>query len=144
MSQPFSLTSDSEVEERVRTLTGYEDTSEELPSSDFSTASENEGVLGAAKAKIYTDVGLDDWYTDHHVGEALAYTAAILAKDRLENYTVESWTIGNGAESVEVRDASPGDSRQIESWANEVEQSLAKSSKTDGTGIPRLTMDVDF
>lgn len=142
MTQAFSLTTNDEVEERVRTLTGYEDNADELPSADFSTSNENEGVLGAAKSKIYIDVGVTDWYSDHHLGEALAYTAAIIAKERLENYTVEQWTIGNGAESVVVRGAAQ-DEGQILSWVNRVEEAIAKSSHGDGAGRPRLTFRPD-
>lgn len=138
-TENFSLTSDAEVEERVRTLTGYEDTSKELPSADFSDdQNSNEGVLGAAKSKIYTDLETTDWYANHHLGEALAYTAAIIAKERLENYTVDQWTIGSGAESVVVRGADQ-DSGQILSWVQSVERAVAKSDQSDGASRPRLT-----
>ena len=115
---------DAELEDRFRkALTGYEDNEDELPKAEF------DQVLKTAKSSIYTNIGADDFYSDHYLSEALLYVTAIKAKIKVENYSVTSWSVGD--EHIVVRDADQEDSSQMRDWNDEANRNLDKSDQVD-------------
>lgn len=132
-TQDFSVTSDSEVTSRVRTITGYDDQPDELPQADLSS------LLDAAKSKVYSDSETTAWYSDHNMGEVLVYTLAIISKLRVENYSVKKWSLGN--ESITTLNANPDEEGQLNFWLDIINNNLDESDETDsgGTGVPELT-----
>lgn len=123
-TQSFSVTSDNEVEARFRTITGYDDTDDEVPLTVF------DGILQAAKAKVYGDTGSTNWYADHHLGEVLVYTCAIIAKHRVENYSVAQWSIGNHSVTTT---ADSDESALIQQWLDIINNNIGESDETDGS-----------
>lgn len=118
---------------RVRTITGYDDVPDELQQGDMSN------LLDASKAKVYKDADTTAWYEDHNMGEVLVYTLAVMAKLRVENYSVEQWSLGN--ESFTTLNANPDEEGQLNFWLGEINDNLDESDETDsgGTGVPELT-----
>lgn len=132
-TQKFSVTSDSETIDRVRTITGYDDVPDELTQSDMSN------LLDAAKSKVFKDANTTAWYSDHNMGEVLVYTLSVMAKFRVENYSVGKWSLGN--ESVSTLNANPDEEGQLNFWFSEINENLDDSDETDsgGTGVAELT-----
>lgn len=132
-TQPFTVTSDTDLVDRVRFITGYEDDPKELPSSDM------DGLIQAAKSDVYSEAETTEWYDEHHLSEVLVYTTCIKCKLHIENYSVSKWSIGN--ESVSTLQAVPDEEGQLMEWYSEVEDNLDDSPETDsgGTGVPELS-----
>jgi len=65
------------------------------------------------------------WYTDLGYGNALVAHLAIISKAAVENINLVSYTIGN--ERVELANADPEDSQQIQTWAAQVKDGLDNS-----------------
>lgn len=123
-TQTFSVTSDNEVEQRFRTLTGYDATENEVPITVF------DGILQAAKAKVYGETGSTNWYSDHHLGEVLVYTTAVIGKQRIENYSVEKWSIGSHSVTTTADDE---ESVLIQTWIDIINDNVENSDETDGS-----------
>jgi hypothetical protein len=123
----YDITSNTELDERVRAETGYEDTPDELPQSDLETLRAN------AKLVLATDAGVDDgWYTDRGLGLALLGVTCVKAKARVENYSVSSWSLGGGDVSIEVED-SDGSSIQMTEYENMIQMGMARADDVDAT-----------
>jgi len=121
----------ADVKAYVRGLTDYSDTPDELPETALDT------LVDLAKLKIANKVDGADFYVDSGLGQALVGTTAILAKERVENYSISSWSVGD--QSVTV-DSTSNDS-QLESWNDLVLEGMAASSATpsDGDGLRNTT-----
>lgn len=132
-TQSFSVTSDSELTSRVRTITGYDDTSDEVPQSDMTD------LVDVAKADVFSETDTTEWYSDHHMGEVLVYTLCVKAKLRVENYSVSQWSLGN--ESVTTLNAVPDEEGQLQFWIGKIEDNMDDSPVTDegGSGVAELT-----
>lgn len=132
-TQSFSVTSDTETMNRVRTITGYDDVPDELPQGVLTN------LIDAAKAKIYSEAESTAWYSDHFMGEVLVYTLAVMSKLRVENYSVQKWSLGN--ESVTTLNANPEEEGQLMMWIDIINNNLEESDETEvgGSGVPELT-----
>lgn len=119
----YAITSDSELVSAVRDLTSYDDTTDELP-GDASTG-QMSGLIDQAKRDMHTKTGSSDWYSDLGYGNALVAHLAIISKAAVENINLVSYTIGN--ERVELANADPEDSQQIQTWAAQVKDGLDNS-----------------
>lgn len=132
-TKSFSVTTDTETIARVRTITGYDDTVDEISQATLSN------LLDAAKAKVYSDADSTAWYSDHHMGQVLVYTLCIQSKLRVENVSTKSWSLGN--ESITALTADPDVEGQLNEWNNEINENLGDSPETDsgGHGVAQLT-----
>lgn len=120
MSLPtFAITSDTELKEAVRDATSYNDTPDELPTSQL------DGRVEAAKRMLYMKTGSDKWYSDLPYGHALSLATALKAKEAVENINIESYGIAD--ENLSFYNADPDDSQQIRSWSAEMNEALNKS-----------------
>jgi hypothetical protein len=119
----YAITSDAELVEAVRDLTSYDDTTDELPGDD--TTGQLSGLIDQAKRDLHIRTGSSEWYTDLGYGNALVAHLAIISKAAVENINLVSYTIGN--ERVELANADPEDSQQIQTWAAQVKDGLDNS-----------------
>lgn len=115
----YAPTSDGEVETYVRALTDYDDAADELPISTFGTQ------LKIAKLRLNNRVNSDDWYSDAGLGQALVACTAIMCKATVENFSIDSWTIGD--QSVEAANANPAQSQQLTLWNDMLVEGLDSS-----------------
>lgn len=120
-------TSDSELVQIVRGETGYEDTPDELPSSDMDV------VIGQSKARMELETGSTAYYSDDGLGFALAAYTKMRAKAAVENVSLASYTIGD--EQVSFHNADPETSQQLQQWAEDVRVGLDSSSVDSDTGL---------
>jgi hypothetical protein len=116
----YAITSDTELITAVRDLTSYDDTQDELP-GDANTG-QMSGLVDQAKRDMAIKTGSDEWYDDLGYGNALVAHLAIIAKAAVENINLVSYSIGN--ERVELSNADPEDSQQIQTWAQQVANGL--------------------
>jgi hypothetical protein len=114
-----------ELTQLVRALTGYDDTSDQLPQSQL------EQLIQVAQLRLANKAG-DDFYTDAGLGQALLGYAAILAKAEVENYSVSGYTIG--ATTVDTSGAGKDDAAQMNRWATLVTEGLDASTAYDAGG----------
>lgn len=119
----YAITSDTELVSAVRDLTSYDDTTDELPGDD--TTGQMSGLIEQAKRDMHTKTGSSEWYSDLGYGNALVAHLAIISKAAVENINLVSYTIGN--ERVELANADPEDSQQIQTWASQVKDGLDNS-----------------
>jgi hypothetical protein len=120
MSTSFEIKKDPELKERVRNLTGYEDNEDELPNEQL------QGIIDTAKLELSTEFSSTDWYNDQPYTLVLLGTTCILAKSQVENYSVDSWSIGD--ESISVRDTDPSDSMQFQRWNDLINKGVKNSN----------------
>lgn len=132
----YEITSDRELMSRVRGLTGYEDMPDELPIQEL------ESIVETAKLNVDLEYGSTDWYSDKGLGLVLLGTTCIYAKAQVENYSVQSYSIGD--ESVEVQDAGPEDSAQFQTWANLVSEGAKNSDSVDTSFSASMTNTSDY
>lgn len=119
----FEISSDAEVKHKVRALTGYEDSDDELPEPTL------DALLDISKSRLSTKAGSQAWYTDPSLGQALLGVTAILAKSSVENYSVDSWTIGE--ESINVSGSGDDSDAQFSHWNQLVVEGLKSSNNAD-------------
>jgi hypothetical protein len=115
----FAITDDSELTSAVRDATSYDDTADELPSSQLS------GLVDDAKREMYGRTGSKDWYSDVNYGQALKAWTCIVVKSAVENINIESYSIAD--ESISLSNADPDDSQQIQLWMQQVSRALRDS-----------------
>lgn len=128
----YSVTSDSELRTRVRALTGYEDTADELSHSDL------DEIAAQAKQSIAVEYGTDTWYSDEGIGMALVGTTCIFAKAAIENYSVSSWSVGD--QTIDVQGAGQTEQAQFEFWAGLTSTGVQNSSQSNSVA-PTNTSD---
>jgi hypothetical protein len=119
----YDINDDIDLKEKVRTLTGYEDSADELPDNQLDT------LIESMKLKLSVQYESTDWYNDDAFSLVLLGVTCIYAKSQVENYSVESYEIGD--ESITVRDSDPEDSLQLQQWADLVNTGTKNSSVTD-------------
>lgn len=117
---------DNELKARVRDETSYEDTADELPSSQL------DGIVEAAKGRVELETGSDQWYADDGLGFVLAAYTAMRAKAAIENVPLASYSIGD--EQVTFDDDTVEDSAQYQQWAEDIRIGLDASSLDDPKG----------
>lgn len=120
-------TSDSELKTIVRDETSYEDTPDELPSTQLDT------IVEQAKAKLELTTGTDQWYSDDGLGFALAAYAKMRAKSAVENVPLGSYTLGDEQVTFDTDD--PEDSQQLQQWAEDVNDGLNASDLDSSQGL---------
>lgn len=130
MTHDFVPDNDSEVKTYVRTLTDYVDDPDQLPEPKL------DNLIDLAKLEIYNKTDSDAFYDDSGLGEALIGATAIMAKARVENYSVSSWSIGD--QTIDVQGASDQEAVQFQQWNNMVVNGL-ESSSASGSGSPSST-----
>lgn len=115
-------TSDTEVKTIVRGETSYEDTADELPSTQLDT------ILERAKGKIQLRTGATNWYSDNGLGYALAAYTCMRAKAAVENVPLSDYSLGDEELSFDPDD--PESSQQLNQWAQDVKDGINASSAT--------------
>lgn len=125
----FDITSDTELKDRIRDETQYEDESFELPNTDL------DGLIDTAKMKVALESGSEDWYSDRGLGLALLAYSCMRAKASMENAGIEGYELGD--QEVTVSNANPDTSQQIQQWADDVATGLsnADTSSDDGPSM---------
>lgn len=113
-------TSDSELKTIVRAETSYEDTTDELPSSQLDT------IVERAKAKIELRTSSTNWYNDDGLGFALAAYTCLRAKAAVENVPLSDYSLGD--EQLSFDPDNPDSSQQLNQWAKDVRDGLNASS----------------
>lgn len=126
----FVPTSDKAVKRLVRTVTDYSDDADQLPEATL------DELLDVAKLRLYNEVGADEFYDDSGLGQALVFTVAILAKARIENYSVTSWSIGD--QRIDTSGVRDGDAEQFQRWTQMVADGIS-ASDDGGPGAPSST-----
>lgn len=120
---------DSELKNAVRGETSYEDTTDELPSSQLDV------VVERSKGRMELETGSNNWYSDDGLGFALVAYTSMRAKAAVENIPLSSYNIGD--EQVSFEHASPEDSHQLQQWAEDVNVGL-NASNADSAQGPQL------
>jgi hypothetical protein len=128
----FALETDDELKAAVRDATSYDDTQDELPSTQL------DGLLDDAKREMYGRTGSQQWYTDVNYGQALKAWTCIVVKAAVENINIESYSIAD--ESISLSNADPDDSQQIQLWMNQVSRAL---DQAEDAGFER-SQDLSF
>lgn len=128
----FALTNDSELKNAVRDATSYDDTQDELPSTQL------DGLVQDAKREMYGRTGSQQWYSDVNYGQALKAWTCITVKSAVENINIESYSIAD--ESISLSNADPEDSQQIQLWMNQVSRAL---DQAEDAGFER-SQDLSF
>lgn len=125
-------TSDSDVKTAVRAETQYADNVDELPDAELTT------LIERAKHRVALETGSTDWYTDSGMGLVLIAYTCMRAKAAVENAAIVSYSLGD--ESVQLRNATPETSQQIQQWADDVRVGMSASSVDSSSRIkPRNT-----
>jgi len=122
-------TDDADAKQLARGLMLYDDTPDELPSTELDTH------LRIAKMRLKTKTGNNNFYTLDGLGQALVATTAILSKTTVENYSVDSWDIGVG--EIDVSGAGDEDVVQFSQWADMAAEGLTSEGigQTTATNI---------
>jgi len=115
----YDITSDSELKTRVRQETGYDDLGFELPESDL------DGIVQSAKQKVYLETNSEAWYSDTGLGFALLAYTKMRAKAQVENANIDGYELGD--QEVNVRQADPETSQQIQMWADDAATGISNS-----------------
>lgn len=122
-------TTDTELDSRVRSETGYEDNTDGLPASDLTDIRET----AKARLSLKTGTAESSLYNTKGLQFALLGLTAIHAKAAVENVVIESYDIGD--ESVTIRSDDPDDSQQIQTWATWVSEGLSDADAGGGTQV---------
>lgn len=123
---------EGDVRDYVRTLTEYSDDDSQLPRKPL------QDLTDIAKLRIYNRTGSESFFSDSGLGQALVGVTAILAKARVENYSVSSWSIGD--ETIDTSGMPAEDSIQVQQW-NEMHVEGLQSSSSGGESAPMNTSD---
>jgi hypothetical protein len=126
----YDITSDTELKAAVRAETSYEDTADELPDSQLTD------LIDRAKHKTALETGSEKWYSDSGLGFALVAYTCMRAKSAVENAPIVQYNLGD--ESVQLRNADPDTSQQVQMWASDVQTGLDASAVDQNTG-PQMT-----
>lgn len=122
--QDFHPQTDTEMKTRVRGITDYDNTPDQLADADLSE------LLDEAKSNLYDTTGSTAWYSDGGLNKALRYGTALLAKNRVENEMVLSWNFGD--ETVRTANDVPREqSSQLQDWADKVAEGLSEADDTE-------------
>jgi len=125
-TQPFAITSDTELERAARDKTSYDDSPDELPGSVSTSDSQMAGIVRDAKRVLYMNYDSDRWYDDLAYGQALVALTAMKMKEAVENINIDRYGIGD--ESLSFTDADPDDSQQIRSWSSEISEGIREAT----------------
>jgi len=120
----YAPTTDAELHEMVRALTGYADAPDEL------TAQMLDRQVRLAKLRMATRVDADEgeWFRDGALGQALIGCTAIMAKAEVENYSVSSWSVGD--QQIRVNEATQEESSQFQLFNEILNEGLRNSDAT--------------
>lgn len=124
---PQYPSNDSELRQRVRDLTSYEDTADELPQTQL------EGIVDSAKSRLELETGTDQWYSDDGITFALVAYTCMRSKAAVENVPLASYSIGD--EQVSFDGDEPEDSAQYQQWAEDVRIGLDASDADSNQGL---------
>jgi hypothetical protein len=118
---------DSELRDRVRSETGYDDNADELPQADL------DNIIETSKSKLSLETGTSESSLYNTKGLQLALLAYtnLRAKATMENIPLSSYDIGG--ESIEMRDVDPEDSHQIQMWMEDVSDGLDAADQGSGS-----------
>lgn len=124
---PQYPSNDSELRQRVRDRTSYEDTADELPQSQL------EGIVDSAKSRLELEASTDAWYSDDGITFSLVAYTCMRAKAAVENVPLDGYSIGD--EEVSFDSEEPDDSAQYQQWAEDVRVGLDSSDKDSSTSL---------
>lgn len=113
-------TDDADAIDLIRTITDYDAT--------VVAKTELEQHLRLAKLRLGNRVDSTEWYDDSGLGQALVYTAAIFLKGAVENYSVDSYSLGDI--DIEVEDGTEEDKAQLQQWMRAADRGIQNSSVT--------------
>lgn len=130
-----NITDKTELKNRVRALTGYEDEPDELPDSVLDT------LITVAQQEVELATGSTNWFSDNGLGLALLATTCIRSKERIENYSMSEWELGD--EVIDVSGVADEDAVQFQSW-NELAKKGIKSHTTPSQSSDLLSNTADY
>lgn len=116
----MTVNSDSELRERVRGFTSYEDNEDELPQSQL------DEVIKTTKDLVELETGSSSYYSDKGLGVVLLFYTCIEVKAAVENHEISAYQLGD--ESVELDNVPADESAQYDRWARNVKRGLNGSS----------------
>lgn len=119
MAIDYTVDSEADLKQLARGITGYEDTPDELPASDMST------LIQVAAMNVQNDTGSEKWFSDSGLGQALLFTLSVRAKERVENYSVSSWSVGD--QTINVQGAGDDEQAQFQNWNEQINKGLEAS-----------------
>ena len=114
-----NITSDTELKQKVRADTQYDDNTDELPESTLDV------LIETAKLRVKLKTGSDEWFTDAGLGLVLLAYTCMRAKVAVENVNIEEYQLGN--QRVRTRNADPETSQQMQQWAEDIRVGLNAS-----------------
>lgn len=127
-----TIDDESELLDRVRAATGYEDSPEELPATQLSS------IFDTAKLHVSLKTGADDFFNDDGLALVLFAYTCMRAKAAVENIPLSSYTLGDEQLSFESSD--PDGSQQLQQWAEDVAVGMAAlDSGTKDARVPTNT-----
>lgn len=119
---------DAELKKRIRSTTLYADDEYEGVEGD-----RIDDYIRNAKLQLANE-GVQNFYADHGVQQALLYASVIEAKLAMENYSVTRWEIPAG--NIDVSGAGNSAQAQFQQWAERVSRGLQQSDEVQGTRYP--------
>jgi hypothetical protein len=122
----YVVTTDDELEQRVRAKTSYDSTTNELPGSASSADSQMAEIIADAKSYLYMKTRSDKWYSDVGYSNALVALTSMKAKEAVENVNISSYGIAD--ETLSFTDTDPETSQQIQSWADQMNEGIQNST----------------
>lgn len=117
----YAVETEDELKSLARSITGYEDTQDELPAGHL------DDLVTVAAMSVFNETGSDQWFADSGLGQALLFTLCIRTKERVENYSVSSWSVGD--QTINVQNAGEEDQAQFVNWAQQVNDGLEASDE---------------
>lgn len=128
MTEPYDITSDSDLKTAVRTETQYDEKA--LSTDDLNN------LIESAKRVLSLKAGVTSFYDDRGLAVALLGVTAAKAKGSVENSPVR---VDNLAGQDVTFRTSDGSSLQIAQYEDMTQLGLAESEKTD-EGVQRLEL----
>jgi len=126
----YQIKDDIDLKDSVRDLTGYRDNRDELPEPELN------GIIETMKLRLSTKFSDTNWYSDDGYSLVLLGATCIYCKAQVENYSVDSYSIGD--ESIEVSNATPEDSSQFQLWKDMVVEGTKNSSVLESSSSSRM------
>jgi hypothetical protein len=125
MTEPFDITTDEELRAAVRSETQYDES--KLPADDLKE------LVDSAKRDLALRAGVESFYDDRGITQALIGVLAAKAKGAVENSPVVTKDLAG--ENVTFR-SSDGQSLQLSQYERMVERGLSNSGVEDASPPP--------
>lgn len=119
----FVPSDDSAAMSMVRTMTNYDGPADGV--DDAALAMQ----LRLSKTRLYNLTGVEDVYSDSGLAQTLVAATAIYTKAAVENYSIQSWSIGD--QQIETGAFDNPESAQFTMWHQLHLEGLRSSDATD-------------